>query len=76
MVFDTVNLDTARIDLNLSYDEKKTQQKIELYLRSRVDEMISEADQKLTGHPNQPQLPLIRLRVEYSDESHQLTPGR
>ena len=37
--------------------------------------MIVEADGKLTGHPAQPKEPHIRLRVEYTDEAHQLTPG-
>ena len=31
---------------------------------------------KLTGHPDQPKLPLVRIRVEYEDETHQLAVGR
>lgn len=31
--------------------------------------MIKRAEEKLTGHPEQPTLPLIRLRLQYNDEN-------
>lgn len=37
---------------------------------------MDEVHDKLTGDPRQPTLPLLRLRVEYTDEMHLLTPGR
>lgn len=30
--------------------------------------MIEDAKKKLTGHPNQPKEPLIRLRITYNEE--------
>merc|ERR1719319_1500999 len=45
-------------------------------IRMEVDEMMLEASDKLTGHPMQGQKPLLRLRVEYSDETHQLNTSR
>lgn len=42
----------------------------------RIDEMIELAKEQLTGHPNQPKEPLIRLRIHYSDENHMFNPIR
>jgi len=57
-------------------DEKKMQAAIEKELALEVDDMIEQAQAQLTGHPKQGELPLIRLRIEYSDERHQLNPVR
>jgi len=64
-----------KINLNET-DEKKLLADIEKELKFEVQEMIQQAQAQLTGHPKQGQLPLLRLRVEYSDEKHQLNPVR
>lgn len=64
MVFDTIDIE-AKLDLPRHTSEKKIQDKAEKYLKNYVDEMIGEADNKLTGHEKQPTLPLIRLRFVF-----------
>ncbi|KAH8240994.1 hypothetical protein KR026_009962 [Drosophila bipectinata] len=39
------------------------------YAKKRVEAMIEQAKTQLTGHPQQPTLPLIRLRLLYTDET-------
>eukprot|EP00088_Acartia_fossae_P037779 TRINITY_DN3901_c0_g1_i1.p1 TRINITY_DN3901_c0_g1~~TRINITY_DN3901_c0_g1_i1.p1 ORF type:complete len:723 (-),score=196.87 TRINITY_DN3901_c0_g1_i1:413-2581(-) len=57
-------------------DEKKLQKAIERELIFEVEDMIARAQEQLSGHPKQGELPLIRLRIEYTDERHQLNPVR
>ena len=38
--------------------------------------MLGEVEEKRTGHPEQPNKPLLRLRVEYNDEAEMLNPSR
>ena len=38
--------------------------------------MLSEVEEKRTGHPEQPNKPLLRLRVEYNDEVEMINPSR
>lgn len=45
-------------------------------LRYEVEEMLGEVEEKRTGHPEQPNKPLLRLRVEYNDEAEMLNPSR
>ena len=50
---------------------------VNLFRIYQVEEILNtEIDSKLTGHPKQPELPLLRIRIEYTDETHQLAPGR
>ncbi|XP_045115362.1 double-strand break repair protein MRE11-like [Portunus trituberculatus] len=42
---------------------------VELFVEHRVRELLKGAKKLLTGHPRQPTLPLIRVRVHYSDEA-------
>lgn len=44
-------------------------EEIKTHCMQIVEEMIRESNELKTGHPNQPKLPLIRLRCEYSDET-------
>ena len=44
--------------------------------RYEVDSMLEEAELLLTGHPDQGKRPLLRLRVEYTEESQVLNPSR
>jgi hypothetical protein len=42
---------------------------IEEFICETIDEMIEKSKEQLTNHPEQPTLPLIRLRILFSDES-------
>ena len=37
--------------------------------------MLSEVEEKRTGHPEHPNKPLLRLRVEYNDEVEMINPS-
>lgn len=52
------------------FDEGDTEKKVICLAKEHVEEMISEANNKITGHPDQPTLPLIRLRCVYEKEEH------
>ncbi|XP_043220823.1 double-strand break repair protein MRE11-like [Amphibalanus amphitrite] len=39
------------------------------YVAECVERMLLEAEEQITGHPRQPRQPLLRLRVEYSEEA-------
>lgn len=56
------------------FDPKKA---IEDALVKYVEDLLrTQVPPLLTGHPSQPTLPLVRVRVEYDDEAHQLAAGR
>ncbi|XP_011187962.1 double-strand break repair protein MRE11 [Zeugodacus cucurbitae] len=65
-VFDSVDLATMTEELKL--DEGDVQNKVIAMAKERVESMIIKAKAQITGHPNQPQLPLIRLRIIFSNE--------
>lgn len=60
------------ISLNLHFDKigKKhaTVLDVEDFCTKKIEEMIQKAKEEHSGEPNQPELPLIRLRVDYTDE--------
>jgi double-strand break repair protein MRE11 len=66
-IFKTLNLDDFVDSLRLN--EGNTRDKVTKFLSQTVAEMIEEAKKRLTGHRNQPKLPLIRLRVMYTNET-------
>lgn len=41
---------------------------IQDFIAARIEHMIKDAAEQLTGHPQQPKVPLIRLRVVYDAE--------
>lgn len=54
--------------------DKKLNALIETFLKEYVENLLTEELPKLlTGHPKQPTLPQVRVRVEYYDEKHQVT---
>ena len=64
-------------DLLNSTNQKKIAAGIEKFLVKYINGLLkNELPSLLTGHPSQPVLPLVRVRVEYSDDSHQLTVSR
>nr|XP_039254214.1 double-strand break repair protein MRE11-like [Styela clava] len=42
------------------------EEEIQAYCEERVESILIKAEDDLSGHPKQPKLPLIRLRVDYS----------
>ena len=59
MVCETMTLsELESVGEELNYDE------ILVALKGRVDDMLARAQMQLTGHPEQPLLPLLRLKVE------------
>ncbi|XP_039955004.1 double-strand break repair protein MRE11 [Bactrocera tryoni] len=65
-VFDSVDLSQMTEELKL--DEGDVQNKVMAMAKERVQNMITKAKEQFTGHPKQPQLPLIRLRILFSNE--------
>ena len=77
MIFRTVNLEADGPDMSKAKNEKEAQMKIEKFLTGYIETLLrEELPKKLTGHPNQPKLPLVRVRVEFEVDSHQLAVGR
>ena len=77
MIFRTVNLEEDGPDMSKVKNEKETQMKIEKFLIGYIEKLLrEELPKKLTGHPKQPKLPLVRVRVEFEVDSHQLAVGR
>jgi double-strand break repair protein MRE11 len=74
MIFRTICIEE---EMNLAdfrhLPDKKLTAKIDLFLKSYVEKLLEEETPKLlTGHPDQPVLPQVRVRVEYIDERHQV----
>lgn len=67
-VFDSINLADYAEELNLSDGDAST--KVYNFAKERVEAMIQQAKTLLTGHPKQPTVPLIRLRIHFTEESH------
>lgn len=65
-VFESVNLDDYVDELNLNVGN--TEAKVREFCNNKIEEMLKKAEAKLTNDPNQPKIPLIRLRVIYSNE--------
>ena len=75
-IFKTISVtDLPRVDFSM-LDTKKLADKIETELKFEVEEMMNQAELLLTGHPDQGTRPLLRLRVEYTEEAHQLSAAR
>ncbi|KAH8282674.1 hypothetical protein KR054_009076 [Drosophila jambulina] len=66
-VFESVVLPDRAEELGLNEGDAST--KVFRFAKERVEAMIVQAESQLTGHPRQPTLPLIRLRLLYTDES-------
>ncbi|XP_067627330.1 double-strand break repair protein MRE11 [Eurosta solidaginis] len=65
-VFDSVDLTQMAEELKL--DEGDVTNKVMAMAKQRVEEMIERAKEQETGHPKQPKLPLIRLRIVFTSE--------
>lgn len=73
-IFRTINIEDFVEELRLNVGDTKA--KVEKFYEQNVNEMIAEAKGRLTGHPKQPTLPLIRLRVMYINELHAINQTR
>lgn len=67
-VFESVDIYEMVDELGL--DEGDASNKVKAFAEKKVYEMIEKAKERLTGHPQQPTLPLIRLRLVFNDEQH------
>ncbi|KAH8249174.1 hypothetical protein KR032_006977 [Drosophila birchii] len=66
-VYESIVLPDRAEELGLN--EGDASAKVFRFAKERVEAMIAQAETQLTGHPRQPTLPLIRLRLLYTDES-------
>ncbi|XP_022175079.1 double-strand break repair protein MRE11 [Myzus persicae] len=62
MHFETIRLSECDEDVSTS---KKTQE----FVRRQIEDILLRLSHKYSGHDKQPKLPLIRLRVEYTNET-------
>ncbi|KAI8130922.1 Double-strand break repair protein MRE11 [Lucilia cuprina] len=65
-VFESVNIMDLAEELRL--DEGDASNKVRAMAEEKVEVMLEKAKQLLTGHPKQPTLPSIRLRLVFTDE--------
>lgn len=64
-------------DFEFDTDSKKTLSlQVEEYIKEEIDRLIIKSKEYLTGHPKQPTLPLVRIRVEYRNEDEMFNPIR
>lgn len=70
------SIDIDEFDDELKLNEGNTRVKLEKFFSQNVDEMIIESKARISGHPKQPTLPLIRLRVMFTKESHVINTTR
>lgn len=73
-IFRTINVDDFAEEMQLNVGDVRT--KTEKLYCQNIEEMIEESKAKLSGHSKQPTLPLIRLRVLYSNENHIINTAR
>ncbi|XP_017856887.1 PREDICTED: double-strand break repair protein MRE11-like [Drosophila arizonae] len=67
-VYESIDLDDLVEKLHLN--EGDAAEKVYNFAIKRVEALIERAKGLLTGHPKQPTIPLIRLRLRYTDETH------
>lgn len=65
-IFDDICLADHDVDVVIG---NETTNPVEDFIEKHIRKMIIKAKDLVTGHPRQPTKPLIRLRVEYTDES-------
>lgn len=73
-IFRSVNIDDFVEDLR--FNEGDTRMKLEKFFSKHTEEMIEESKKKISGNKKQPTIPLIRLRILYSDDSHVINTAR
>lgn len=63
-IFDSINL----VDYQDQLKRIDVQEQVKKIVAKKVEEMIELSKTKLTGHPKQPTLPIIRLRIQFENE--------
>lgn len=64
-VFDSIVLADCTID----FTTEKPSEEVQKYVTEHLETMIERAAEQISGHQQQPLKPLIRLRVEYTEEN-------
>jgi len=64
-----IHEDLILADVNIKAGAKDLAETVETYVEEKVNQLIEQSQLLLTGNPRQPVMPLIRLRVEYSEEA-------
>lgn len=67
-VYKSINLEKYAEEY--AFDEGDSEVKVMDFAKEHIEKMIAEAQEKITNHPKQPTLPLIRLRLEYKKEEY------
>lgn len=65
-IFESVNVVDLAAELRL--DEGDASNKVRAMAQEKVEAMLERAKDLITGHPKQPTLPSIRLRIVFADE--------
>lgn len=73
-IFRSINVEDYAEELQLN--EGDVRSKIELFYYKNIEEMIEESKKKISGHPKQPKLPLIRLRIMFNNDNQVLNIAR
>ncbi|XP_014273962.1 double-strand break repair protein MRE11 [Halyomorpha halys] len=72
-VFETAKL----ADWNMKLPTNKTNEAVQDYVAKYIkNKMLPKAREQFTGHPDQPTLPLIRLRLEFTEEYEEFNTKR
>ncbi|XP_055840402.1 double-strand break repair protein MRE11-like isoform X2 [Episyrphus balteatus] len=66
-IFESITLSDFSEEYGL--DQADAAEKVQNLAKEKMEEMIKRAEERLTNHPKQPKLPLIRLRIIYNDEA-------
>lgn len=74
LVFRSIYIDDLAERLKLS--EGKVKDKVGKYYAKLVEEMIEESKAKITRNPKQPKVPLIRLRVVFTNDDYTINIAR
>lgn len=73
-IFRSVNVEDYVDELQLNEGDARS--KIETFYCNNIEEMIVESKKRISGHPKQPILPLIRLRIMYNLDNQVLNIAR
>lgn len=65
-IFSDLNLHDIENEIDIKGPD--AHQNVQEYIKSKIEYLIVDSKSQLSGHPKQPTLPLIRLRVTYFDE--------
>ncbi|XP_063700569.1 double-strand break repair protein MRE11 [Culicoides brevitarsis] len=67
-VFDTISIgDVIANNDSFQFGRGTMEEKVQNLAREKIKEMLKKCEELRTGHPKQPKLPLIRLRIEVTE---------